>query len=72
MRHLSVKQKKVLTQALKYYPECNNYDSLPGFIREQLESINNTEILWSECNRFIADYHCRVLSDTLAKFTKGK
>ena len=56
MRQLTVKQKKVLTQALKDNPACNNFDDLPCAIIETLEKINDTEILWSECNRFISDY----------------
>jgi hypothetical protein len=59
MRQLTVKQKKVLTQALKDNPEVNCYDDLPHAIIETLEKINDTEILWSECDRFISDYHCR-------------
>lgn len=54
MRQLTVKQKKLLD---KVYIETkiNNWDDLPIEIINQLESINNTEILWSEVNRYLGD-----------------
>lgn len=54
MRQLTVKQKKLLD---KVYTETkiDNWDNLPIEIINQLESINNTEILWSEVNRYLGD-----------------
>ena len=53
MRQLTAKQKKIL----KEYSHCHSTGQLPDGIFEQLESINDTEILYNEVDRFLADQH---------------
>lgn len=51
MRQLTAKQKKILKQ----YDDCQWLDQLPNGVYQELERINDTEILWQEVNRFLAD-----------------
>jgi hypothetical protein len=54
MRQLTKKQKKILDNYINIY----RLEDLPDGVFEQLEKINNTEILWSETNRYLSDnYH---------------
>jgi hypothetical protein len=55
MRQLTSKQKKLLDKVIAENKEINDWDELPIEIIEELERINNTEILWSETNRYISD-----------------
>lgn len=57
MRQLTIKQKKVLDQALIDYKDLNikTYEDLPFSVWDKLTAINDTEILWSEVNRYIND-----------------
>ena len=51
MRQLTKKQKKILDN----YINARRLEELPTGVYEQLEKINNTEILWSETNRYLSD-----------------
>jgi hypothetical protein len=51
MRQLTKKQKKILDN----YINARRLEELPTGVYEQLEKINNTEILWSETNRYLND-----------------
>jgi hypothetical protein len=57
MRTLTKKQKKILDN----YINARNLEELPAGIYEQLEKINNTEVLWSEVNRYLNDNHLKHL-----------
>jgi hypothetical protein len=51
MRQFTKKQKKILDN----YTNARRLEELPTGVYEQLEKINNTEILWSETNRYLSD-----------------
>jgi hypothetical protein len=51
MRRLTKKQKKILDN----YKNISRFEELPNGVFEELEKINNTEILWSETNRYLSD-----------------
>jgi hypothetical protein len=51
MRQLTKKQKKILNN----YKNISRFEELPNGVFEELEKINNTEILWSETNRYLSD-----------------
>ena len=51
MRQLTKKQKKILDN----YKNISRFEELPNGVFEELEKINNTEILWSETNRYLSD-----------------
>jgi hypothetical protein len=51
MRQLTKKQKKILDN----YTNARRLEELPTGVYEQLEKINDTEILWSETNRYLSD-----------------
>jgi hypothetical protein len=55
MRQLTSKQKKLLDKVMAENKEINDWDGLPVEVIEELERINDTEILWSETNRYISD-----------------
>ena len=61
MRQLTSKQKRLLDAwAIKHPEHVNTFfsiDNCPDIydLYEKLEEINNTEILWSNVNRYISD-----------------
>jgi len=55
MRQLTIRQKKLLDKVMAEDKEIDSIDTLPVDIWEQLESINNTEILCQEVNRYMND-----------------
>jgi hypothetical protein len=57
MRQLTKKQKKILDN----YINARRLEELPAGVYEQLEKINDTEILWSEVNRYLNDNYTREL-----------
>ena len=57
MRHLTKKQKKILDN----YRNALRLEELPTGVYEQLEKINDTEILWSETNRYLSDNYYKNL-----------
>jgi hypothetical protein len=57
MRLLTKKQKKILDN----YRNISRLEDLPDGVFEQLEKINDTEILWSETNRYLGDNYLREL-----------
>ena len=57
MRQLTKKQKKILDN----YINARRLEELPTGVYEQLEKINDTEILWSEVNRYLNDNHLKNL-----------
>ena len=57
MRQLTKKQKKILDK----YINARRLEELPTGVYEQLEKINDTEILWSETNRYLNDRHVKHL-----------
>ena len=57
MRALTKKQKKILDK----YINARRLEELPNGVYEQLEKINDTEILWSEVNRYLNDNHLKYL-----------
>jgi hypothetical protein len=57
MRQLTKKQKKILD----VYQNIYRLEDLPNGVFEQLEKINNTEILWSETNRYLSDNYYKNL-----------
>jgi hypothetical protein len=57
MRLLTKKQKKILDN----YRNVSRLEDLPDGVFEQLEKINDTEILWSETNRYLGDNYLREL-----------
>ena len=57
MRQLTKKQKKILDN----YKTIYRLEDLPNGIFEQLEKINDTEILWSETNRYLSDNYYKNL-----------
>lgn len=57
MRQLTKKQKKILDN----YKNISRLEDLPEGIFEQLEKINDTEILWSETNRYLSDNYYKNL-----------
>ena len=57
MRQLTKKQKKILDN----YRNVAKLEDLPKGVFEQLEKINDTEILWSETNRYLGDNYMREL-----------
>jgi hypothetical protein len=57
MRLLTKKQKKILDN----YRNISRLEDLPDGVFEQLEKINDTEILWSETNRYLNDNYLREL-----------
>ena len=57
MRQLTKKQKKILDN----YRNVPRLEDLPDGVFEQLEKINDTEILWSETNRYLNDNYMREL-----------
>jgi len=50
-----VRQKKLLDQEMKSDPGIKGADDLPLEVWEKLESINDTEILYQEVDRYIND-----------------
>jgi hypothetical protein len=57
MRELTKKQKKILD----VYKNIYRLEDLPNGVFEQLEKINDTEILWSETNRYLSDNYYKNL-----------
>jgi hypothetical protein len=57
MRLLTKKQKKILDN----YRNVRRLEDLPDGVFEQLEKINDTEILWSETNRYLNDNYLKDL-----------
>jgi hypothetical protein len=57
MRLLTKRQKKILDN----YRNVSRLEDLPDGVFEQLEKINDTEILWSETNRYLGDNYLREL-----------
>ena len=57
MRQLTKKQKKILD----VYQNIYRLEDLPRGVFEQLEKINDTEILWSETNRYLSDNYYKKL-----------
>ncbi len=57
MRQLTKKQKKILDN----YTNARRLEELPTGVYEQLEKINDTEILWSETNRYLNDNYLKDL-----------
>ena len=57
MRQLTKKQKKILD----VYQNIYRLEDLPSGVFEQLEKINDTEILWSETNRYLSDNYYKNL-----------
>jgi hypothetical protein len=57
MRTLTKKQKKILDN----YINARSLEELPAGVYEQLEKINDTEVLWSEVNRYLNDNHLKHL-----------
>lgn len=57
MRQLTKKQKKILD----VYKNIYRLEDLPRGVFEQLEKINDTEILWSETNRYLSDNYYKNL-----------
>lgn len=57
MRELTKKQKKILD----VYKNIYRLEDLPDGVFEQLEKINDTEILWSETNRYLSDNYYKNL-----------
>jgi predicted AlkP superfamily phosphohydrolase/phosphomutase len=57
MRQLTKKQKKILDNYINIY----RLEDLPEGVFEQLEKINDTEILWSETNRYLSDNYYKNL-----------
>ena len=57
MRQLTKKQKKILD----VYQNIYRLEDLPKGVFEQLEKINDTEILWSETNRYLSDNYYKKL-----------
>jgi hypothetical protein len=57
MRQLTKKQKKILDN----YRDVPRLENLPDGVFEQLEKINDTEILWSETNRYLSDNYYKNL-----------
>ena len=57
MRQLTKKQKKILDN----YRKARRLEELPTGVYEQLEKINDTEILWSETNRYLSDNYYKNL-----------
>jgi hypothetical protein len=57
MRQLTKKQKKILDSYINIY----RLENLPKGVFEQLEKINDTEILWSETNRYLSDNYYKNL-----------
>ena len=57
MRQLTKKQKKILDN----YRNARRLEELPTGVYEQLEKINDTEILWSETNRYLSDNYYKNL-----------
>ncbi len=55
MRQLTARQKKLLDKEMANDQNIEDWESLPYEIIKQLEAINDTEILWSETNRYIHD-----------------
>jgi hypothetical protein len=59
MRQLTSKQKKLLdawsTSYAKEGAELNTYEDLLNIDWKHLERENDTEILWSEVNRYLSD-----------------
>ncbi len=51
MRKLTALQLKILDS----YPECQCTDDLPAEVLEKLKSINDTEILYQEVDRYLSD-----------------
>ncbi len=58
MRQLTKKQKKILDN----YRDVSRLENLPDGVFEQLEKINDTEILWSETNRYLNYNYLKDLS----------
>jgi len=57
MRQLTKKQKKILD----VYKNIYRHEDLPSGVFEQLEKINDTEILWSETDRYLSDNYYKNL-----------
>ena len=57
MREIPKKQKKILD----VYQNIYRLEDLPNGVFEQLEKINDTEILWSETNRYLSDNYYKNL-----------
>ena len=57
MKQLTKKQKKILDK----YTNARRLEELPQGVYEQLEKINDTEILWSEVNRYLNDNYLKHL-----------
>lgn len=69
MRQLTHRQKKLLDQVLENtHTPIYTVDDLPIEIWEELEAINDTEILWQECNRYISDTAIRPKTTIFARF----
>jgi len=63
MRQLTISQKKLLNKVMEENPSTQTVNDLPNGIWEELESMNDTEILWQEVNRYLTDaYYKREFS----------
>ena len=58
---MNKKQKIDLLYFLDVYQNIYRLGDLPNGVFEQLEKINDTEILWSETNRYLNDNYMREL-----------
>lgn len=55
MRQLTARQKKVIDKAMAANPDIGGWDELELETIDKLETINDTEILPQEVNRYIND-----------------
>ena len=55
MRKLTASQKKVIDRAMIADSNLRSWDDLPYEVIEEIIRINNTEVLWSETNRYMHD-----------------
>lgn len=58
MRKLTSKQKKILDE-LYFKLDISSVEDIPEDIWELIESINDTEILYQECDRYLVDLRFR-------------
>ncbi len=54
-RSLTKSQKRLLDREKRERPDLIFWDDIYLTTRAELKSINDTEILWSECERYLQD-----------------
>ena len=63
MRELTNEQKSLLDEAMRKNPDAQTFQDLPDDVREKIQKLHYTNVLWTEVNRYLTDaYYKREFS----------